>query len=83
MPWEVGFFDGYKPHHVWILPLVVDFDTEFTNREYLGLYPRLENLSSLPGRVHLGFDNVKFENDRRQVALAEAARGYGIFTSSE
>lgn len=83
MPWEVGFFDGYKPHHVWILPLVADFDTEFTNREYLGLYPKVENLSSLPGRANLGFHNVKIGNDRRQVLLAEAARGSGIFTSSE
>ncbi|WDF95517.1 TIR domain-containing protein [Aeromonas dhakensis] len=39
MPWELGFFDGYKPNQVAILPLV-DFENQsFEGQEYLGLYP--------------------------------------------
>lgn len=26
MPWELGYFDGFKPEHVWILPLVANSD---------------------------------------------------------
>jgi len=39
MPWELGFFDGYRPDGVAILPLL-DFETEtFVGQEYLSLYP--------------------------------------------
>ena len=81
MPWELGFFDGFKPSHVWILPLVANSDSEFTKQEYLGLYPTVENLTSFPGRQSLGFDNVNFGNESRQVPLREAARGIGVHYS--
>ncbi|MHC1672066.1 hypothetical protein ACODUM_04315 [Stenotrophomonas maltophilia] len=47
MPWELGFFDGYRPGQVAVLPLM-DFETQsFEGQEYLGLYPivtkKLEN----------------------------------------
>jgi hypothetical protein len=51
MPWELGYFDGIRPHQVWVLPLVTDYDTEFKIQEYLGLYPSVEKLSSLAGRT--------------------------------
>lgn len=39
MPWELGYFDGYKPNKVAILPVLKNsFDT-FKGQEYLGLYP--------------------------------------------
>src|SRR6266498_5013027 len=44
MPWELGYFDGFKPSQVWILPLVATSDSEFENQEYLGLYPPVEKL---------------------------------------
>lgn len=41
MPWELGFFDGYKPGGVAIMP-VLDRETDgFAGQEYLGLYPRV------------------------------------------
>lgn len=39
MPWELGYFDLLKPSHVWTLPLVSEYDSEFKGHEYLGLYP--------------------------------------------
>jgi hypothetical protein len=77
MPWELGYFDGIRPRQVWVLPLVIDYDTEFKNQEYLGLYPPVEKLSSLGGRTSLGFDNVG--SDNHQVLLEKAARGQGVY----
>lgn len=39
MPWELGFFDGYKPEGVAILPLLDHENQMFTGQEYLSLYP--------------------------------------------
>lgn len=77
MPWELGYFDGFKPEHVWILPLVANSDSEFKKQEYLGLYPSVEKLADLYGRLTLGFDNVGDLHE--QIPLAKAARGAGIF----
>ena len=76
MPWELGYFDGIRPHQVWILPLVSNYDSEFKDQEYLGLYPPVEKLSNLAGRTRLGFDNVG--SDNHQVLLEKAARGNGV-----
>lgn len=41
MPWELGFFDGYRPDGVAIMP-VLDRETDgFAGQEYLGLYPKV------------------------------------------
>ena len=64
MPWELGYFDGFKPGHVWILPLVTNSDSEFEDQEYLGLYPPIEKLASLYGRQNLGFGRVGRANER-------------------
>jgi hypothetical protein len=77
MPWELGYFDGLKPDHVWILPLVADTDSEYKKQEYLGLYPSVEKLTSLYGRQDLGFNNVG--DNREQIPLTKAARGTGVF----
>lgn len=37
MPWELGYFDGFKPGFVWIVPLVEKSDKEYEGQEYLGL----------------------------------------------
>ena len=76
MPWELGYFDGFKPRHVWILPLVAESDSEFKGQEYLGLYPPIEKFDALPGIVNLGFTDVGAEH--YSVPLAKAARGSGI-----
>lgn len=77
MPWELGYFDGFRSHQVWILPLVANYDGEFKGQEYLGLYPSIEKLSSLMGRTNLGF--TKVGSDKQQILLEKAARGYGVY----
>jgi hypothetical protein len=77
MPWELGYFDGLKAEHVWILPLVANSDGEFQRQEYLALYPSIEKLTDLYGRSNLGFDNVG--DLREQIPLAKAARGSGVY----
>jgi hypothetical protein len=77
MPWELGYFDGFKPTQAWILPLVSTSDNEFKNHEYLGLYPTVEKLASLSARQELGFGNVG--DDHHEVPLAKAARGHGVY----
>jgi len=39
MPWELGYFDGYRSNHVAILPLVDSATSSFQGQEYLALYP--------------------------------------------
>lgn len=39
MPWELGFFDGYKSPAVFILPVLDAPDQRFQGQEYLALYP--------------------------------------------
>ncbi|MDB5876462.1 MAG: hypothetical protein JWQ07_5904 [Ramlibacter sp.] len=50
MPWELGYFDGYKPEHVAILPLI-ESGQGFGGQEYLGLYPKLEDVGAGLGRL--------------------------------
>jgi hypothetical protein len=53
MPWELGYFDGYSPGHVAILPLVQASGQSFRGQEYLQLYPHLEQFL-IDGRLRLG-----------------------------
>lgn len=39
MPWELGYFDGFKNGGVAILPVLDKSDSPFDGQEYLGLYP--------------------------------------------
>ncbi len=39
MPWELGYFDGYKPGQVAVLPLTDLESDRFHEQEYLALYP--------------------------------------------
>jgi len=39
MPWELGYFDGFKNGGVAILPVLDKSDSPFEGQEYLGLYP--------------------------------------------
>lgn len=47
MPWELGFFDGYRPGHIVILPLVSHREATFEGQEYLSLYPVAESVGDL------------------------------------
>ena len=44
MPWELGFFDGYKPNKIAILPITHDSDKykNYVGVEYLSLYPYID-----------------------------------------
>jgi hypothetical protein len=44
MPWELGYFDGFRPNHVGIMPIVQFHSSTFQGQEYLGLYPAYEYL---------------------------------------
>ncbi|MBE2262433.1 MAG: toll/interleukin-1 receptor domain-containing protein [Burkholderiaceae bacterium] len=39
MPWELGYFDGFKPDGVAIMPVLENSTDTFIGQEYLGLYP--------------------------------------------
>jgi hypothetical protein len=45
MPWELGFFDGYKGH-IAVLPVAETVTDVFSGQEYLGLYPYVDHLIS-------------------------------------
>ena len=82
MPWELGYFDGFKPQLIWILPLVAQYDSEYKGQEYLGLYPTIEKLASLLGHLNLGFTNVRVGEQRIDIPLEKAAREQtGIYLS--
>lgn len=39
MPWELGFFDGFKTDKIAVLPIVGSANEGFEGQEYLSLYP--------------------------------------------
>lgn len=39
MPWELGYFDGFRPDGVAIMPVLDSPTDAFKGQEYLGLYP--------------------------------------------
>lgn len=42
MPWELGYFDGFRPNQVAVLPLVDNPGQAFKGQEYLALYPVID-----------------------------------------
>jgi len=54
MPWELGYFDGFRPNHVAIFPLVQTDGAGFPGQEYLGLYPYVEVIEFAEGPPRLG-----------------------------
>lgn len=45
IPWELGYFDGYKPNKIGIFPIRQNPEGYYTGQEYLGLYPKIERNS--------------------------------------
>lgn len=68
MPWELGFFDGYRPDHVAILPLVDNPQERFQGQEYLALYP-----IAFPHRIGSYLSDVVVGNDRQAKYLKSFA----------
>lgn len=50
MPWELGYFDGYRPNQVAVLPLVDNATETFKGQEYLALYPVIRKDTYTSGR---------------------------------
>jgi hypothetical protein len=61
MPWELGYFDGFRPNQVAIVPLVDGASDVFRGQEYLGLYPVIRKNTYTDGR-----SDVFVEEDGRQ-----------------
>jgi hypothetical protein len=59
MPWELGYFDGMKPGHVGIVPIVASEDDTFPGQEYLGLYPHfgLIDIEAMGLRLAMDIDS--------------------------
>ena len=65
MPWELGYFDGFRPNRIAVFPLVDNAGQRFVGQEYLGLYPVVEKLptkdqSSQRPFVTKGLDSVEY-----------------------
>lgn len=71
MPWELGYFDGRRPRHVGILPLVVRENDGFQGVEYLGLYPHIELVTFTQDGTRFGH----FTGRNRAAALYTMAKG--------
>lgn len=67
MPWELGYFDGYKGK-VAILPIKKNAtDTEYKGQEYLGLYPYItkqnaDNKLLLNSKKNIDLDIASFRD---------------------
>ena len=49
MPWELGYFDGFKPDGVAIMPVLDSPTDAFKGQEYLGLYPIVQKDTYMDG----------------------------------
>lgn len=79
MPWELGYFDGFKPKHVAILPLVDNSYDTFKGQEYLSLYPIIGKDKYSDGRTDVFVESVGKEwSTLRNFAAGKAIYGkYG------
>jgi len=68
MPWELGYFDGFKPDRIAILPLLGMGESSFRGQEYLTLYPLIEDVSSLGAPARLGI-MITEAGSRRAMAI--------------
>jgi hypothetical protein len=75
MPWELGYFDGFRPGFVGILPLVQSSYDDFKGQEYLGLYPYIEDINWNTGRRGLG---VSVDAYRAQPIRESVASGFRV-----
>jgi hypothetical protein len=77
MPWELGYFDGFRAGRVAILPLVESSDSEYQGQEYLGLYPTIEKLRS-KGQQQLSYvtKGVRSNRYKTMTAFTQGERGY-------
>ena len=60
MPWELGFFDGFKGA-VAILPVTRSQERDFKGQEYLGIYPWIDEGALTTGRTALRVHRSLYE----------------------
>lgn len=70
MPWELGFFDGYKPDHIAILPVLDSENQKFEGQEYLTLYPLVSKYTQ-----NGVTDFVVGDDDASRIKLKDFAKG--------
>ncbi|MFH7809790.1 toll/interleukin-1 receptor domain-containing protein [Acinetobacter sp. BSP-153] len=63
MPWELGYFDGYKPNKIGILPVRYNSEGTYTGQEYLELYPKIEK-NSLNALYELKYSEINGKSFR-------------------
>ena len=73
MPWELGYFDGKRPDHVGILPIVESETSGFVGQEYLGLYPAYQLIDFEAHGVRLGRYTGRDSAGRTEGALLKRA----------
>jgi len=74
MPWELGFFDGFTPNQVAILPLVDNSYDSFKGQEYLALYPLVGKSQYTNGAKDIFVEDAGRQwTTLRQFGKAEAA----------
>ena len=82
MPWELGYFDGrHGSEQVAIFPLVASSDSTFLGQEYLGLYPRVEQLRSTYGYTPEAVV-TRGQHYRESKALRDFVNGRSTFSAS-
>ena len=68
MPWELGYFDGYKHGKVAIMPITTNSNDQFKGEEYLLLYQYIEKISKL----------YSFEHDKLKISGNDLKNWIGL-----
>ncbi|MHB1115165.1 toll/interleukin-1 receptor domain-containing protein [Sideroxydans sp.] len=58
MPWELGYFDGFKPENVAVLPILDNEGDPYPSQEYLALYPVVQKSTYSDGRSDVFVEDV-------------------------
>lgn len=58
MPWELGYFDGFRPDQVAVMPLVDNPGATFKGQEYLALYPVVGKDKYTDGRQDVFVEDI-------------------------
>lgn len=79
MPWELGYFDGFKPDGVAIMPVLDKSTDTFKGQEYLSLYPIVHKGTYSDGKSDVFVEElgVRFSTLRKFGSGQPAWRKYG------
>jgi hypothetical protein len=75
MPWELGYFDGFRPNMVAVLPLVDNSTETFRGQEYLALYPVINKDKYIDN----GRQDVFVEDSGRWTTLKSFGKGAPVW----